>query len=140
MTTDADRDYERHRRAALGVPESVSLLEAALKRGTKRSRLRSFDVVCPADHRLLEVFIIGRLGPLVLGQRPRYESEPDAPVNGQHHAKSRERSIAKLLAEMRDTDEVQTQCVCREGRIPVGWLRQQMSNNRRRAVWTGEPV
>jgi len=81
-------DYDAHHAANVGRQQALRSLEEAWKRGTKRSKLRQLEVVCPADHLLVEVFPSSH-GPLAIAKQRRHGASPGAPVYGPHKYVSR---------------------------------------------------
>jgi hypothetical protein len=110
------------------LPEFASV-SSALGRGTKPSRLRSLEIVCPNDHRLGEVFGTGEQAVLLAHGRVRYA---DGRRDGCGAARLRDLqrpTLGKSLA-------VRMQCRCKTLLIEVGWITRMLQLGVRRAVYS----
>lgn len=109
------------------LPEFASVLNA-LRRGTKRSRLRSLEIACPSDHRLLEVFGTGDQAVLLAQGRVQYA---DGRRDGCGAARLRDLQRPTLTAAI----AVRVQCRCQTPLIPVVGITTMLQLGMRRAVW-----
>lgn len=109
------------------LPESASVLNA-LARGTERHRLRSLDIACPGDHRLLEVFGIGDRAVLLAHGRVRYA---DGWRDGLGAACLRDLQRPTLTAAI----AVRVQCRCQTALIPITGITRMLHLGMRRVVW-----
>ncbi len=123
------------RRRAEEVPALRPILDA-LRRGTKRSKLRLLVVVCPAGHTLLEVFPTS-VGPValwdsrnrdLLGRRPAGQRGPDYITQW----------TCDLLDPPYGMPIVGPHCRCTKyQQIARHWLHQQVQSGARRVVAPG---
>lgn len=109
------------------IPEFASVLNA-LRRGTRRSRLRSLDVVCPKDHRLLEVFGTGERAVVLAQGRVQYA---EGCRDGWGAACLRDLQRPTVTTAI----AVRVQCRCQTALIPVIGINNMLKGGRRRVVW-----
>lgn len=99
------------------LPEFQSIA-AAIRRGSKRSRLRTLDIECHNGHRLAEVFgavlLVGEKEAAPLRELPAQNPEPFFPGG------PREDLSITLL------------CRCREVSVTADWIKGQLAHGRKR--------
>lgn len=116
-------------RPASGCEPLLPLFEA-FRRGTKRARLRSLNVVCPQGHSLLEVFPTSA-GPVALwSRRERYT------VEGQLHERWSEVWEAAVLSNMLDLMlPAVAACSCHDNvDVDLEWVQRKLNSGTVRVV------
>lgn len=126
--------HRRSKQAALALPSALEFVERALHAGQARSNFRLLEVVCPRDHRILEVFP-SPSGPVVLGRRRQQVAFPDTPMTGPFLSRDRRRKVALLLDGQPQIWPIRAQCPCEEHAIPVDWIQLRLRQSERRFIW-----
>jgi hypothetical protein len=122
------------------------------------ARWRQLDVCCPNQHRLMQVLAAGNAGLVVVAERQASSSYvPDDAAPRTMDSVNRARHVRRHRADpvVYQLDQLGTyyltdhrgrkpyehlvpaQCRCRQADVPVAWLRQQIAEGKRRAVWIG---
>jgi hypothetical protein len=117
----------------------VAWLAEALRRGTKRSKLRVLDIACPHDHRLAEVFRTP-MGLVAMGLTARgFEDVTPGVV----HPPGRSRDVVEA-GRVVDTPpgitattggRLRVQCACRAESIDAASVLAQIEAGRHRMIW-----
>lgn len=135
---DVEAMYRRSKEAALALPSALEYVERALHAGQGRSSFRLIEVVCPRDHRILEVFP-SPSGPVVLGRRRQQVAFPDTPMTGPFLSRDRRRKVALLLDGQPQIWPIRAQCQCQEHAIPTDWIQLRLRRQgERRFIWDPE--
>jgi hypothetical protein len=111
--------------------EALTPIFDALRRGTKRGRLRALDIVCSNGHRYAEVFPTAA-GPVVVGWG-RLTDGPDG-MGGMLLDE-----LTTDVEESRRTGKplsVRLQCRCTTASIWAWWIRARLADGVRRAAYT----
>ena len=132
-----DASWWRSSRHDPGAAAALASLEAALRRGTKLSRLRALRISCPRAHTVAQV-LRTPAGPVLFGRAAAVEghSEEDG-TETVTRVRAREGQLAVLLDAGDDDDEhVEAQCRCGLWLLRLGWVREQVAAGRKAALLT----